>query len=147
MFPIDCSEEVARILYAPSMFHDGQLSMEAFRLTIKKDGKDEGYVSVWRTAKRSPKKRKKAKKYTKPRVEGDELVGFATLFVKQIEALEEGSCKSKVWSEKNDPDYYHVGIYYYLNEEQIKGLNDDPDYLLLTKELSLIARPTIYENV
>lgn len=135
--PVGDDEEIARLIYTPSMIEDDCVSFGAFILGRLKSGKDEEYLSVWRTKYRLPTK-KKAKK-VKPRQPGDVLYGYASLTVGDVHGIENDSCVAMVLNKDKDTEQYHVGIYYTLNGIPLNGASEDPDFLMLAMDLAAIS--------
>lgn len=133
LYDVNESEEVARILFSPTMVSEGRISRNAFFLEKLKSGKWEPYLSVWRTKFRVPSEDNV--KFP-PRTPGDELYGYATLTVATIHAQDLTDCKARVKRNVKDCNYYHVGVYYTLNDMPIVGECDEPEFMALTKALA-----------
>lgn len=139
MFVVDDSEEIARVIFEPSMV-DGEdrISRNAFFLERLQSGDWESYLSVWRTLYRVPTWENTEK--INARTPGDKRYGYGTLNVGVVHSsCENLEAKAKVWREKKNPKAHHVGIYYYLKGEPIKGFCDDLDFLELTMTLAAEA--------
>lgn len=137
LFNVDEREDVARILFEPSMVAGDRVTAGAFALTILASGDEEEYLSVWRTKIKTPT-RDNVK--IKPREEGDTLFGYARLAVSTIHRQDVAKCKARVKRDSPKHDAYHVGVYYYLNSKQIIGKHLPKELLLL---LSRIAKNAI----
>lgn len=133
LFDVDESEDVARIIFAPSMVKDDRVTINAFALTILPSGDEEEYLSVWRTKYRIPSRENVN---FKPRTEGDNLYGYAKLSVSTIHQQDIANCKARVKRQSVKQDAYHVGIYYTLNSELIIGKYMPKELLLLLGRIS-----------
>lgn len=135
-YSVDDSEEIARILFEPSMIEgDDRISRNAFFLERLESGDWEDYLSVWRTLYREPTRENA--KHIKPRKQLDKLYGYGTLNVKTVHSAGDGlRAEAKVYRTNKNPKAYHVGIYYTLNQIPVKGECDDIDFLELTMTLA-----------
>ena len=135
-YDVDENEEIARILFEPSMIEDDdRISRNAFFLERLPSGKWEKYLSVWRTRYKVPT-RENAKDI-KPRKPLDKLFGYGTLNVGFVHfACIDLSVTAKVWRTKPNEEEHHVGIFYTLKEEPIIGESDNPDFIELTMILA-----------
>lgn len=125
-------ENVARIIYTPSMIFEGELSHTAFLLVTLPSGSPESYLSVWRTKIKTPT-RKNVK--FPPRKANDILHGFAELNVKNIHTTKHENISSRTMVKgKNN---YHAGIYLYSGITPIIGESIDPDLMIYA---SLLAK-------
>ncbi len=133
LYDVDESEEVARVLFSPTMVNEGRVSRNAFFLEKLKSGKWEPYLSVWRTKFLTPTKENVT---FPPRNPGDELYGYATIDVETIHNQDILDCSARVKRNSKDCNHYHVGVYYTLNSTPIVGECDDPGFMALTKALA-----------
>lgn len=138
LYDVDETEEVARILFAPSMVKEGRVTAMAFALTILASGKDEEYLSVWRKKIRIPNRENVT---FPPREKGDSLYGYALLTVSVIHKQDIANCAARVKRKSRNKNTHHVGIYYTLNSKQIVGKHMPPGLLLLLSRISKIATP------
>lgn len=137
---IDEAEEVARIIFSPSMVEGDRVSRNAFLLCVLKSGQKEDYLSVWRTKHRTPTRENVN---FSPRNADDEVFGYATLYVEAIHNLEILGCKACVKGksicingEFKPCEHHHVGVYYTLSTDPIIGECDDPAFMAFTMELA-----------
>ncbi len=139
-YRVDEAEEIARILFEPSMLEGAdRISRNAFFLERLKSGNWEDYLSVWRTLYRVPTRENAGR--IKPRKPLDRLYGYATLDVGTVQSAGEGlQVDAQVYRTDRDPKAYHVGIYYTLNDEPVKGECDDVDFMELTMILANEAK-------
>lgn len=133
LFDVDEAEDVARILFTPSMVKGDRVTAGAFALTILASGDEEEYLSVWRTKFRIPT-RDNVK--FKPREKEDSLFGYAQLSVSTIHKQDVANCKAIVKRDSPKENAYHVGVYYTLNEIQIVGKHMPKELLLLLSRIS-----------
>lgn len=136
LYEVDEIEEIARILFEPSMVErDDRISHNAFFLERMNSGDWEKYLSVWRTLYRVPTRDNA--KTIKARRPGDKLYGYGTLSVRVVHSAGIGlDAEARVYRESKNPKAYHVGIFYTLDQKPIKGECDDPDFLELTMNLA-----------
>lgn len=148
LFDVDETEEVARILFAPSMVKGDRVTAGAFALTILASGDEEEYLSVWRTKFRIPT-RDNVK--FKPREKGDSLFGYAQLLVSTIHKQDIANCQARVKRDSPNQNAYHVGVYYTLNSKLIVGKHMPKELLLLLGRISKNATthkfPSITTNL
>lgn len=121
-YEIDEKEEIARVVFAPSMINGDRVSSTAFELVDEINGSPEDYLSVWRTLIRIPSH--KTVKFP-PRTPGDKLYGYATLNTKEVNDINYDGCTSHVWSEIPHKNNFHVGIYYELDGNPVAGRSND----------------------
>lgn len=133
LYDVDETEEVARILFSPSMVSEGRISRSAFFLERLDSGDWEDYLSVWRTLYKIPS-RDNVK--FPPRKTGDDLYGYASLKVSTIHAQNILGCKAIVRRMSKNERHYHVGIFYQLFEKPIIGKCDSPHFMALTMALA-----------
>ncbi len=136
LFDVDEAEDVARILFAPSMVKGDRVTASAFALTILASGDEEEYLSVWRTKYRIPTRENVS---FKPRKEGDSLFGYAKLSVSTIHKQDIANCKARVKRQSPKPSAYHVGVFYTLDSKQIVGVQMPKELILLLSRLSVNA--------
>lgn len=138
-YDVDDSEEIARILFTPSMIDGGdRISRNAFFLERLPSGKWESYLSVWRTLYKRPSRENAS--FIKPRKPADKLFGYGTLSVGFVHSSDKGlDASAKVYRTKSNPEEHHIGIFYTLNDLPIKGSCDDLDFLELTTILATEA--------
>lgn len=144
LYDVDDTEEVARVLFSPTMANEGRISRNAFFLEKLKSGKWESYLSVWRTKFRIPSKENVT---FPPRNPDDELYGYATIMVETIHNQDILGCIARVKGNSKDCNHYHVGIYYTLNAEPVVGECDDPGFMALTKALANNATLHIFRKL
>lgn len=133
LYDVDESEEVARILFSPSMVNEERISRNAFFLELLNSGEWEDYLSVWRTLYRVPTRKNVN---FPPRTLGDEVYGYATLKVGTIHAQDVLDCTARVKRMTKKEDHYHVGIFYELSARPIVGKCDSPSFMALTMALA-----------
>lgn len=144
LFDVDETEEVARILFAPSMVKGGRVTAMAFALTILASGDDEEYLSVWRIKIRVPN-RENAN--FPPREKNDTLYGYAVLTVAMIHKQDIANFTARVKRKSRNPNTHHVGIYYTLNSKQIIGKHMPPGLLLLLGRIAKNAVPHPFPQI
>lgn len=133
LYDIDESEEVARILFSPTMVQEGRISRNAFFLEQLHNGRWETYLSVWRTLHKIPTRENVT---FPPRTPGDEVFGYATLNVGTIHSQDRMNCTARVKRNVPKEDHYHVGIYYELAQQPIVGQCDAVSFIALTMALA-----------
>jgi hypothetical protein len=136
-YAVDESEEVARILFSPSMVVEDRISRNAFFLERLKSGAWEDYLSVWRTLYKMPSKNNVA---IPPRTEGDSVYGFASLTVATIHAQDCLNCSARVYRMSKEERHFHVGVFYELLGNPIVGKCDAPAFMALTMALANEAK-------
>lgn len=136
---IDDSEEVARIVTAPSMLDEGEVSPSAFALEDKlpRSGEKEIYLSVNRTRFGYPDKNKIR---WKPRAKGDKHFGYALLIVREILGLSDEDFTLRVWPYPSSANIGHAGIHYYERGTQIIGACESLGFLEIRLALASISR-------
>jgi hypothetical protein len=139
LYEVPESEEVARILFSPSMVSEGRISRNAFFLERLSSGRWEDYLSVWRTLYKLPSRENVT---FPPRKAGDEAYGYATLTVATIHAQDIFDCTARVKNLVKDATHYHVGIFYQLSAKPVVGQCDDPAFMALT--MALANRATLH---
>ncbi len=130
---IDGEEEIARIIFSPSMVVGGNVAPSAFFLVKLRGDKPEGYLSVWRLALKVPN-RENVK--FPPRIQGDTLYGYAELNVCDCHNAAVGECRCAVKVNLKSPNQYHAGIYYTKGNERIVGECYDPAFVLFASVLA-----------
>lgn len=121
------TEELARIIFSPSMVEDGQVSPSAFFMENLRNG-PETYISVWRSCYITPSPENIT---IKPRQKGDSLVGYAVISVSDCCNIcyEDYEMYVKPYPSNRNPA--HAGIHVNKGTEMIKGNCLDPSYLIL----------------
>lgn len=146
-YDVDESEEVARILFSPSMVCGERISRNAFFLERLKSGVWEKYLSVWRTLYKIPTRENVT---FSPRIAGDEVYGYATLIVGTIHSQNILDCMARVRRNVKNEKHYHVGVYYELSSQPVVGECDDPSFMALTMALAnkaiLVPFPPLGNN-
>lgn len=135
-YDVDESEEIARVLFSPSMIDgDDRISRNAFFLERLPSGDWDEYLSVWRTLYKIPTRENAS--FINPRTSRDKLFGYGTLTVKGVHSsYEDLKVSAKVYRTKSNPKEFHVGIFYTLDEVPIKGECHDADFIELTMNLA-----------
>lgn len=134
-YDVDESEEIARILFSPSMMEGDRISRNAYFLECLPSGKWESYLSVWRTRYKVPSRENAT--FIRPRKPADRLCGYGTIHVGNVNFSGEGlDASAKVYRTNPNPQEFHVGIFYTLKDMPIKGECDDLDFLELTMILA-----------
>lgn len=137
LYEVDASEDVARVIFSPSMVIDDRVASTAFELTVLQSGKEEDYLSVWRTLYRVPT-RDNTKKLRARKPE-DKVFGYAKLGVRTVHSQDFDDCTARVKRKSKDEKAYHVGIYYTVGTTQIKGEHKPMKLLLLLSKLACHA--------
>lgn len=127
-------ENLARIIFSPSMIYEGVIAPSAFNLVRLKSGTDEDYVSVNRMDYWQPTF-ENCIKY-RPRVKGDTIAGYAQITAYEVRlcATEEIRTEVDAHPSKNNP--FHAGISYTAGADLIKGHCETPDFLIVTSMLA-----------
>lgn len=133
LYDVAETEEVARILFSPSMVNEGRISRNAFFLEFLKSGEWEDYLSVWRTLYRIPTRENVN---FPPRTLGDKVYGYAALTVSTIHAQDVLDCTARVKRMTKKKNHYHVGIFYELSAKPIVGKCDSSSFMALTMALA-----------
>ena len=136
---ISDDEEVARIIFSPSMIIDGQVAPSAFFMDNLKGG-PESYVSVWRSfyLQPTPENIKFG-----PRKKGDTLAGCASISVSCCHSINYEDYKTQIKPHPSPQNPAHAGIHINKGKAAIKGQCYDPGYLMLAmmiaKNCSLVT--------
>ncbi|MCF0186284.1 MAG: hypothetical protein HUJ98_07345 [Bacteroidaceae bacterium] len=126
-------EQIARILFAPSMILNGRVSPTAFNLDNLEHG-PEKYVSVWRINLQVPTP---GNVTFPPRKAGDCLIGYAE--------LNTGACRQisfEDWAveiHQRGKNLFHAGIEYSQGAKKIKGYCEHPSFIVVKKQLANIS--------
>jgi hypothetical protein len=139
---IDESEDIARIIFSPSMVEEGKVSASAFFMDDLKSGPEE-YVSVWRLGRRVPTKDNV--KFS-PRHDGDTLVGYATLNVSACHKIDFTECKASIKPHPSKQNPAHAGIHYTKGACRLIGKCQDPDFLMLTTILANMCTLNLFNS-
>jgi hypothetical protein len=139
---IDESEDIARIIFSPSMIEDGKVSASAFFMDDLMSGPEE-YVSVWRLKYRVPSMDNV--KFS-PRHDGDKLVGYATLNVSACHKTDYIECKAHIKPHPSKRNSAHAGIHYTKGACRIIGKCQNPDFLMLTTILANICTLNLFKG-
>lgn len=125
-------EDVARIIFSPSMIMNGNVSPSAFFMDELPRG-PERYVSVWRAFYRTPTMENVT---FGARKGGDSLAGYAIIgvWVCHSTCYEDYKTQIKPHPSKSNPA--HAGIHVTKGAETIKGQCYDPGYLMLATMLA-----------
>lgn len=131
-FKVDDDEDIARIVFSPSMIEDGAVSPSAFFLRDLR--KPEDYVSVFRY------------KYMVPTFENVSEILHAPKenIIYGYALLKSGKCRNisykdiiiDVLSHSSPSNPFHAGIHFSRSGAPIKGSCIDPDYLIITRMLA-----------
>lgn len=133
---INDTEDIARIIFAPSMLYLGRISPTAFSMDELPNG-IESYVSVWRMALKIPTKDNVD---FPPRKDSDSLIGYAKLNTGECRKVSFEDCRVDV--HQHGKHLYHAGIEYTDNGKRIKGTCRTIPFLMVTKVLS--SKATFY---
>lgn len=128
-------EQLAHIIFSPSMIFEGAVSPSAFNLVRLKSGTDEDYVSVNRMDYCRPTY-ENCKIY-RPRNEGDSIAGYAQITAREVRQSSIESITTEVTSHPSKRNPFHAGISYTSGAELIKGHCMRPDFLIVTSTLAL----------
>lgn len=140
---VDDTEDVARILFSPSFFEDGELSAKAFDL-ITMGNSPETYISVLRMSFGDVKA---ISEHFIPRTKGDTRCGYALLNVGIVRGIK---VRSKTRSISMDVKPYpkhieaHAGIVISDSTQRIKGGCDWPEYMLIKDKLARASTVTLW---
>lgn len=121
------TEEIARIIFSPSMIADGQVSPSAFFMDDLQNG-PETYISVWRSCYITPSPENVT---FNSRVKGDSLAGYATIGVLDCHEICYDDYKTHVVPHPSRMNKAHAGIHVNKGAEMVKGRCMDPGYLML----------------
>lgn len=132
-------EQLARIIFSPSMVLGEVVAPSAFNLVRLKSGTDEDYVSVNRMDYWEPSY-ENCRKY-RPRIEGDRIAGYAKLTAGDVRqsSIEDITTEVTAYPSKSNP--FHAGISYTAGSELIKGHCESPEFLMVT---SMLASQSIF---
>lgn len=124
---IAAEEEVARIIFSPSMIMDGKVAPSAFFMDELKSG-PESYVSVWRSNYRIPSPENI---FFKARKQDDKLAGYATIGVSKCHAISYENYNTQIKPHPSNANPAHAGIHFNKGRNAIKGQCYEPGYLML----------------
>lgn len=131
---VEDAEDLARIIFAPSMVCNGRVSPTAFSMAELPNG-SESYVSVWRMSIKTPTKDNVD---FPPRKDTDDLVGYAKLNAGQCRKISFEDCHVEI--HQHGKNLYHAGIEYTESNKRIKGVCRTFSFLMVTKMLSTKAK-------
>lgn len=139
---LDEKEQIARILFTPSMVLNDRVAPSAFALIDFKDGSHEDYLSVWRLALRVPLKENVT---FHSRTDGDTFYGYAELNVGVCHNINVRDYRCKIKVNVNSPNKFHAGIYYTDGERALAGAGDcySPYFLMLASYLASKSTLTV----
>ena len=120
-------EDVARIIFSPSMVINGKVAPSAFFMDNLHSG-PESYISVWRSSYKVPTKENIT---FKARKKGDNLAGYATIGVAECHAINFEDYNTKIKPHPNISNPAHAGIHINKGVNAVKGQCYDPSYLML----------------
>ena len=126
-------EQIARIIFSPSMVNGDDVAPSAFFLVNLKNNRTEDYLSVWRLA---IKVQSRENITFKPRKQGDTLFGYAGLSVEVCHTTNVASYKGTVKINSLSPNPYHAGIYYTNGNKAILGECYEPEFIMLASMLA-----------
>ncbi len=124
---IAVSEDIARILFSPSMLEDGRIAPSAFFLCDLPNG-PESYISVWRSTYQRPSPENVT---FKARKAGDSLAGYALISVSDCLATCHGDYTTEVRPHPNPKLPVHAGIHISKGVIPVKGACYEPGYVML----------------
>lgn len=132
-FPINENEELARVIFSPSMVNGDRPSHTAFKIGFNSQGKAEENVSLWRMKIKIPSRENVN---FESRIQGDSLCGYAKIITHLINSLKVENCSSSVWRTSSNENHYHAGIFYEIDSVPVIGENDNKHLALLTSILA-----------
>lgn len=132
-YKVEDEENIARIIFAPSMVYNGRVSPTAFCMTELPNG-SESYVSVWRMSIKTPTRNNVN---FPPRKDKDTLVGYAKLNAGECRKISFEDCHIEI--HQHGKNLYHAGIEYTESGKRIKGVCSNVSFLMVTKMLSVKA--------
>ena len=119
-------EEVARIIFSPSMIEGDKVAPSAFFMDNLRN-RQETYISVWRCSSRMPS----IENVTfRPRRDGDTLAGYAKINVSECHTIRFEDYHAHVMPHPSKGNPAHAGIHVGRGTEPIKGQCYDPGYLM-----------------
>ncbi|MCD8386564.1 MAG: hypothetical protein LUD17_06685 [Bacteroidales bacterium] len=130
-------ELLARIIFHPSMYYRGRINPAAYNLQNLPNGPEKGvsmirlkYVSI----------EKEVYERIKPRIEGDKVCGYATIYARECRACryeEDGQIiKVEVRGSKSEKAKGHANIFFYQNEVLQVGKDQNITCLAVTAQLA-----------
>lgn len=128
-------EQLARIIFSPSMIFEGAVAPAAFNLVRLKSGTDEDYVSVNRMDYWKPSY-ENCQKY-RPRTVSDHIAGYAQLTAGDVRQSSTEEITTEVTSHPSKSNPFHAGISYTSGAELIKGHCERPEFLMVTSSLAV----------
>lgn len=134
---VNNDEELARVMFSPSMLHGNEVSPSAFNMTHLPNG-DETYVSVNRL-KYGPVTKESVIKI-KPRNQGDEVCGYAQINTGKIRSVKTDKITIDVKPRPSKYNKSHAGIFYTQDNKLIKGICESIDFLQVTTMLAKISK-------
>lgn len=135
---VEDTENLARIIFAPSMIEGDEIAPSAFNLVVLPSGTAEDYVSVERMDYRTPTPETCQ---FKPRIAGDKVSGYACVLTGEVRRISFDSISTKVEPHPSKKNPYHAGISYSQDGRLVKGDCMPQDLLAVT---SLLAKKSTY---
>ena len=133
-------ENIARIIFSPSMIENNQVAPSAFFMDNLQSG-PEGYISVWRSNYQTPSPENIS---FGSRVKGDSLAGYASMTVELCQSTRFENYETFVRPHKSKKNPVHAGIHINRGSEVIKGHCYEPEYLMLATLLAKNCTLTIF---
>ncbi len=125
-------ENIARVIFSPSMVEDSEISPSAFQLRNLK--KPEDYISVFRND------------YVELSIEnisqilsapiGNTIYGYAVLNAGVCRKVSYKGIATEVLPHPTQKNPYHAGIHFSKAGSDIKGRCTDPDFIIVTRMLA-----------
>lgn len=134
---VEDGEQIARIIFSPSMIDGDEIAPSAFNLETLKSGTSESYVSVDRMTYRKP-----LRQYFPfaPRHIGDSMSGYAWMLAREARSASLEGISIDVTPHPSHNNPYHAGISYEQNGKLIKGEYESAVFLAVTSRLAKVSR-------
>lgn len=128
---ISNKENIARVIFSPMMVEDDEVSPSAFYLRNLRT--PENYVSVFR----HDYIRLSLENVSMIRPPKDNIIyGYALINVGICRGITHKDIMVDVLSHPNRGNPYHAGIHYSKSGEAIIGACEDPDFIIIAKQLA-----------